>query len=188
MESDFDLDSLRIYVSDSILDFLTDPPLTTAPFPVDPLTSSTGTSSTHLSDMELDELFLACSTSYALEEQPETLKRPRLEETRGLTTNHSKAKLFAAPKTEQEIEQARQGRIPKKKKSDTKYFIGMWEWRLHKRVEYQENIPEIGEIPLAELAKLLSRFVLEVRKKNGDDVPPNSIHHIVSGLQRQWTS
>ena len=46
------------------------------------------------------------------------------------------------------------------------------------------NIPEITEIPWLDLAKLLSWFILEVRKKSGDESPPNTLHHIVSGLQQ----
>ena len=61
----------------------------------------------------------------------------------------------------------------------------MWdEWRYHRLVNYQDNIPEITALPAEDLAKLLSRFILEVRKKNGDEFPPNTLHHIVSGLQR----
>ena len=61
----------------------------------------------------------------------------------------------------------------------------MWdEWRYHRLVNYQDDIPEITEIPWPDLAKLLSRFILEIRKKNGDEFPPNTLHHIVSGLQR----
>jgi hypothetical protein len=46
-------------------------------------------------------------------------------------------------------------------------------------------IPAIDELDLPILASYLSNFILEVRKKNGDEFPPNSLHHnIVSGLQR----
>ena len=40
-----------------------------------------------------------------------------------------------------------------------------------------------------ELSHWLTRFVLEVRKKNGDLYPPNTLHHIVAGLQRhlRWS-
>lgn len=102
-----------------------------------------------------------------------------------LTTGTSTTRKHAFLKSEKEIEQARQNAIPKKTQSDAKYCIGMWnEWRLHRQMKYRDKIPEITDGPWAQLAKLLSRFVLEVRKKNGDEFPPNSLYHIISGLQR----
>ncbi len=47
-----------------------------------------------------------------------------------------------------------------------------------------DPVPIITDMPTPDLAKFLSRFVLEVRKKNGDLFLPNTWHHIVSGLQR----
>ena len=35
-----------------------------------------------------------------------------------------------------------------------------------------------------ELTHWLSRFVVEVRKVDGTEYPPNTLHHIVAGLQR----
>ena len=67
---------------------------------------------------------------------------------------------------QEEIEQARTGAIPKKTKSDTKYCVGMWdEWHYHRLVNFQENIPQIADIPKPALSKLLSQFVLE----NGEE-------------------
>ena len=65
-----------------------------------------------------------------------------------------------------------------------KYCIGIWnEWRCYREVNSGTLIPAIDELDLPILASHLSNFILEVRKKNGDEFPPNSLHHI-SGLQR----
>ena len=179
MESEFDLDieSLHGFVSDSIMNFLTDD--VTTPLPVNLLTSTSSTQ-LNLTDEELDELFLVCNSSF---EQP--AKRPKLGDCAIGPSSTATAQIFAPPKTEQEIQQARIGAIPKKTQSDTKYCIGMWdEWRYHRLVNYQDNILEITEIPWPDLSKLLSRFILEARKKNGDEFPPSTLHHIISGLQR----
>ena len=109
-------------------------------------------------------------------------KRLKLEEVSPLS--QSKPRKFAPPKTEQEIETTRKAAIPPKTQSDTKYCIGIWnEWRWNRLAYYGENIPRINEASSVDLAKLLSRFILEVRKKNGEEFPPNSLLHIVSGLQ-----
>ena len=40
------------------------------------------------------------------------------------------------------------------------------------------------ELYTADLANYLSHFTFEVRKKDGSEFPPDSLHHIVSGIQR----
>ena len=41
------------------------------------------------------------------------------------------------------------------------------------------------ELTVSEMDFWLSRFVLEVRKKNGDPYPPNTLYQLICGLQRQ---
>lgn len=55
--------------------------------------------------------------------------------------------------------------------------------------EYNVNIPVLLQMTDCELSHRLSRFVLEVRKKNGDLYPPNTLHHIAAGLQQhlRWS-
>ena len=42
----------------------------------------------------------------------------------------------------------------------------------------------MDEITITDLAEYLSSFIYEVRKQDGSEFPPESLHHIVSGLQR----
>ena len=30
----------------------------------------------------------------------------------------------------------------------------------------------------------MTRFILEIRKKNGDEYPPNTLHHLICGIMR----
>ena len=46
------------------------------------------------------------------------------------------------------------------------------------------TIPPLIELSTADLANYLSHFTFEVRKKDGSEFPPDSLHHIVSGIQR----
>jgi len=81
--------------------------------------------------------------------------------------------------------EARAKAVPKRTLGDTKYCVGIWDgWRYHRQVHSRDLIPEVDELDSPDLANLLSHFVLEVRKKNGEEFPPNSLHHIVSGIQR----
>ena len=124
-------------------------------------------------EAELDDLFLTCSDNYEA-----TAKRPRLTD-----PVPAKLRVFAPPKSREEVVQARKNAIPKKTQDDTKYCIGMWnDWRQHKLLD-GSIIPTVDEVDSPTLANLLSHFILEVRKRNGDEFPPNSLHHIVCGIQ-----
>ena len=48
--------------------------------------------------------------------------------------------------------------------------------------KWRSNTP-LKELPLDE-KQLASHFIFEVRKKGGEEIPPNTLHHIVSGIQR----
>ena len=119
---------------------------------------------------EADESFLdALYTDYPLEEvAPIEVQRK-----------------FAPPKTTKQLEHARMEAVPKKTLQDIKYCFKIWnEWKSYRLSQHNVSIPEIEELSLPDLAEHLSHFVIEVRKKNGDEFPPNSLHHIVCGIQR----
>ena len=52
------------------------------------------------------------------------------------------------------------------------------------REQYRRDNWRDGEQDRGQLSHWLSRFVVEVRKVDGTDYPPDSIHHIIAGLQR----
>lgn len=82
------------------------------------------------------------------------------------------------------MEQVRKHTVPKKTLDDVKYCVSIWnEWRYYREVNSGTVIPAIDKLDLPILASHLSNFILEVCKKNGDEFPTNSLHHIISGLQ-----
>lgn len=75
--------------------------------------------------------------------------------------------------------------IPHKTVIDTNYCVGLWnQWCRHRASRYGHSIPPLEGITVEELAHHMSSFVFEIRKRDGSEFPPDSIHHIVSGLQR----
>ena len=58
------------------------------------------------------------------------------------------------------------------------------DWCRHRLANYGDAIPPLDEITITDLADYLSSFVYEVRKQDGSEFPPESLHHIVSALQR----
>ena len=78
--------------------------------------------------------------------------------------------------------QARTEAVPAKTQQDTKYCLGLWnEWRDYRN---QTTSATITELTTSELQHWLTRFVLEVRKKTGEEFPPNSLRHICCGIKR----
>ena len=88
--------------------------------------------------------------------------------------------------SEKEIVLARVQRIPKKTQQDTKYCVGLWEaweaWSDYRWKTTEASIPAITDLSPTDLQYSMTKFLLEVRKKNGAEYPPNSLHHICSGL------
>jgi len=88
-------------------------------------------------------------------------------------------------KTDAEIQLARVQGIPKKTQEDTKYCVGLWDaWRRYRLETTADTIKPIAELNRTELQHWLTRFTLEVRKKDGGEFPPSSLHHICCGLMR----
>ena len=83
---------------------------------------------------------------------------------------------FASPKTDEEVTRARSDGIPLNTQKDTKYCFGLWEtWRVNRMEITNEIIPQLSEQGIGEIQHWL---ILEVRGKNGDEFPPNTLHHI----------
>ena len=92
---------------------------------------------------------------------------------------------FAPPKTDEEIAQERQKGIPKRTLQDTKYCVTLWdEWRKSRQHSTGEEVDAIEKLTEEQLDHWLTRFILEVRKKDGTVYPPNTLHHITAGLMR----
>ena len=94
---------------------------------------------------------------------------------------------FAAPKSEKDVEQARKARIPRKTQTDTKYCVEIWKtWSIYRNsvVKNEQVYEDITSLDSNSLQYWMSRFVLEVRKKDGTEYPPNTLHHICCGILR----
>ena len=78
---------------------------------------------------------------------------------------------FAKPMSDKEMTKAKQAAISKKTEKDTKCCMNIWkDWSIHRNSA--EVRQEITTLEPAQLQKWLSRFVLEIRKKDGTPYPP----------------
>ena len=97
----------------------------------------------------------------------------------------TKRKRFASPKSAKEVIDARKASIPKKTQLDTDYCYRIWkEWRAYRNSIGQRQVPELETMENTEMNDWLCHFILEIRKKDGTEYPPNTIHHIVCGIMR----
>ena len=121
-------------------------------------------------DCELDRLLLEASENYEQKHDiAETQQR------------------FAFPKTEKEVVKAKKASVPKKTQQDTNYCVRLWnQWKQYRNgTTTNEKVPEELTVMGKESVQYwLSRFILEVRKKDGSEYPANSLHHICCGLMR----
>ena len=134
-------------------------------------------------EAEVDRLLLECHLQY-----DESLDQPCIPE---ISTTPpppppppQPKRHFAVPKTDQEITKAKEAAIPHKTITDTNYCVGLWnQWCSHRASVYGDTIPFLDSISSADFAHHMSNFVFEIRK-DGSEFPSESLHHLVSGLQR----
>ena len=94
---------------------------------------------------------------------------------------------FAHLKTDTKVSKARKASIPKKTQLDTNYCTRIWkEWRLHRNsTTTADTVPALSpDIDEATLQHWMGRFVLEIRKQDGNEYPANTLHHICCGIMR----
>ena len=94
---------------------------------------------------------------------------------------------FAPPMSDSEVQQAKKFAVPKRTTKDTAWCISLWEqWRKARNSRSKEQVPsDICMLTTSQLLQYwLSRFVLEVRKKDGQEYPPGTLYHIVCGIMR----
>ena len=79
----------------------------------------------------------------------------------------------------------RRNGVPESTRRDTTYCVRIWnEWCKHRQDTSSCNIPPLSAITASELQYWLTRFITEVRKKNGVEYPPNTLLHICTGIIR----
>ena len=102
-------------------------------------------------------------------------------------------KQFAIPVTSGDLKVQQDQRIPKKTCKGNHWALGVWtEWvkYINSRQETffdfnGESIPEdICELSNKDLNFWMQRFIVEIRRKEGTNYPPNTLTQIVAGLQR----
>ena len=75
--------------------------------------------------------------------------------------------------------------VPPNTHKNTNWALNVWkDWVEYCKVQTGEPPPYLFTMEISELDEWLSRFVLEVRRKNGKVYPPNSLHQLCCGILR----
>ena len=72
--------------------------------------------------------------------------------------------------------------IPKKTLEDTHYCVKVWEQRGDYARQTGRDIPPIQTMQQTKLQQCRTSFVLEVRKKNGEEYSPDTLHDLCCGI------
>ena len=94
---------------------------------------------------------------------------------------------FAKPKTENELQYAKENAEPITTKNSNKWALSIWnEWSKNRIANYGEGpgvLPHL--LPNKEaLDQWMSKFILEIRRLDGEEYPPNTIYQITCGIMR----
>ena len=92
---------------------------------------------------------------------------------------------FAPPVTQSA---AREAGIPKTTNADTKYCVGVFEeWKRYCET-CGTTIPMLTCMTNKQMSHWMTCFILEARKRDGTVYPPNTVHHLVAGVQPSPTT
>ena len=135
-----------------------------------------------------DELFLSAlntlETKLLTAPSPELIPSPAQAVLPSPAKTRPTPSRFAAPKTEEDIKSIKLNGIPKTQ-DDTQYCLRVWEeWCKYRRNSCGDNIAPVTEMQPLQLQYWLTRFILEVRKKDGAEYPPNTLYHFCCGMMR----
>jgi len=98
---------------------------------------------------------------------------------------------FCSPITDEDLMTKISNRVPKKTQQSNNWSLRFYqEWARHRNAHPDtvisgRNVPEeLISATNEDLNYWLSRFIMEVRRKDGTPYPPNTLTNIMSGLQR----
>ena len=91
---------------------------------------------------------------------------------------------FAPAVSDLDVVKAHEQVIPKRTREDTAYCIRVWDEWTKCRLEHGAQIQPLMTMDTSTLQHWLTYFILEVRKQNGSEYPPNTLHHLVCGIMR----
>ena len=119
--------------------------------------------------------------------------QPQLGSQSDSSTGHNAGQIvaanrFAKPATAAEIKKAQDSCVPANTKKATSWCLNVWKaWRDYRKTISESNIPAhimILATNKPEFCRWLCHFVMEVRRQDEAEYPPNSLHQLCCGILR----
>ena len=106
-----------------------------------------------------------------------------------VTTTCTSTRVYSSPKGTKAVKAAMFNSVPQKTRVQTNWTVKVWtEWALTRNARLLPDerpfSTRFRDLSISEINFWLSRFVLVIRKKNGEQYPPNSLYQLICGLQR----
>ena len=116
-------------------------------------------------------------------------QREEVKQAQDQASNKENFARFTAPVTEADIVEKIHGSIPKATRKSTGWAVHTWEvWAENRQKTSAEFPPKLSVITDKQLNYWLSRFVLEVRSKKGEQYQGGTLYSLCAGLQRHIRS
>ena len=94
-----------------------------------------------------------------------------------------KAKRFKQVSTPEDIERQASKSVPENTQRKREWALSLLKkWSIHRK-NINKPVKNINECSVSELNSLLSHFILEIRKENGEEYPGSTIYEILSCIQ-----
>ena len=101
---------------------------------------------------------------------------------------HEHPQRFAAPISDADVQEARKSAVPKNTAKNTTWAVKVWQdWRTHRfqiRGSPLDCPPHLLICSNAELDNWLCKFILEVRRQDGQPYPPQTLYGLACSIMR----
>ena len=127
----------------------------------------------------MDDIFATLPSIEVVDESILELHRPSTATEPAANLKLSQHQRFAPPMSDLDVVKAHELAIPRE---DTAYCIRVWDEWPKSRIEQGAEIQPLVTVDDSTLQHWLTYFILEVRKQNGSEYPPNTLHHLICGI------
>ena len=102
------------------------------------------------------------------------------------STSTAQTSRFRAPTTDEQVLEAQKSSVPKTTSRSTAWALNLWKEWTKSRENSGADYPDrpLHLLQLAGLDYWMSKFILEVRCRDGKEYPPNTLYQICCGIMR----
>ena len=104
------------------------------------------------------------------------------------TSKEARSSRYGSPMSEPQLEQLRMNEIPEKTNAQTEWGVRVWkDWASERNARNGEVFIPLGFVEAArkqQLCAYMCYFVTEIRRKDSEEYPPQTLYQLCCSLQR----